>query len=94
MQAYKPETGISLIDGAVGLDPGIKFGHFLAIGQARKAAIAGARIDAIKRYHPAIWLLAQKAAHRIMTAMNCNSTRSRISLFEFDRPKSPPRNKA
>ena len=94
MLAHKPQTGIGLIDRAIGLDPGIELGHFLAIGQTRQSAIAGARIDAVERYHPWKWLLAHIPAQSTKTAMNCIKTRRRISLLEWDRPKSPPRKRA
>src|SRR6266576_3643290 len=84
MQPHEPDHRVGLVESAVGLDAQVVFLAPLAVAERGGAVIAGAGVNAVENDH-------RKAPQRpiaqiviMMTtiAMNCSSTRSRISRCE------------
>jgi len=82
MQSRQPHTGVGLIDAAVGFDAQRSLGNRFSGRQPGRALVAGAGVDAVQRDHQPPRVRHQKTPTSRTTVMNCNSTRSRISLLE------------
>src|SRR4051794_30323001 len=97
MQAGKADAGIGLVDGAYSLEANVRLRSPLAGDEARRAVVAGARVDLVELDHVAPRPCDQPplrrvkySASRIKTrATNCSATRACISLFEV--VLEPPR---
>src|SRR5713101_7869388 len=96
MQAHNPYGRVGLVDRPVTGDAQIVFFAPLAGPERRRAVVAGAGIDAVQNHHVGTLPtrtyrpIAQTVNMIIITAMNCSTTRQRISFC--DRLGDPPRN--
>src|SRR5262249_1763276 len=82
MQAGNADHRVDLVERAIGLDAQVVFFAPLAGAQRRGAVVAPARIDSVKDDHVLQRPIAQIVAMITMMAMNCSSTRRRISFCD------------
>ena len=80
---FQPDHGVDLVQRPVGGDAQIVFLAPLAAAERGEAVVAGAGVDPVEYDHPALPLqIAQMVTIMTMIAMNCISTRRRISFCE------------
>ena len=93
MQPRDADRGIDLVERAVGGDAQVVFLAPLAGAERGGAVIAGAGVDLVEHDHGPIKFgsldMTQSVHMMTMMAMNCSSTRSRISFCEV--LPEPPR---
>src|SRR5215831_516499 len=84
VQARKAEAGVELVDGAVGGDAQVVLLAPLAGAERGGSVIAGARIDAVEDDHGRrrYFCMSQIVAMMMTIAMNCSTTRQRISFCD------------